>query len=72
MRVMHDNFGSLPANARMLASKKNDEELTNLLSCKNNPSGWQVVKNPLSLASIEEKKTEVDPGTLVQLRQAYI
>ena len=44
MRVMHDNFGSLPANARMLVSKKNDEELTNLLSCKTIPQGGKLLK----------------------------
>ena len=72
MRVIHDNFGSLPANARVLAPKKNDEELSNLLSCKTIPQGGKLLKIQLSLASIEEKKKEVDPGTLVQLRQAYL
>ena len=41
MRVMHDNA---LANARMLASKKNDEELTNLLSCKTIPQGGKLLK----------------------------
>ena len=32
MHVMHDNFGSLPANARELSLVvRNDEELNNLL-----------------------------------------
>ena len=32
---MHDNFGSLPANARELAlAVRNDDVLNNLLSCK--------------------------------------
>ena len=35
---------------------------------RNNRLGWHVVKHPLSLTSIEEKKTEVDPRTLPQLR----
>ena len=31
---MHDNFGSLPANARELAlAVRNDDVLSNLLSC---------------------------------------
>ena len=34
MRVIHENCGSIPANARELAlAVENDEELNNLLSC---------------------------------------
>ena len=33
MRVIHDNFGSLPANARQLAvAVRNDKQLSNLWS----------------------------------------
>ena len=34
MRVIHDNFESLPANARKLGlAVRNDQQLNNLLSC---------------------------------------
>ena len=61
MRVVHDNFVTLPANARELAL---GEELNNLLSCVV-CSGWHVAKNPLSLTSIVEKNRSGsrDPAT---------
>ena len=66
MRVIHDNFGSLPTNARESAlGLRNDVELNNLWFCVTTAQGGN---NPLSLTFIEEKKTEVDPGILLQLR----
>ena len=66
MRIIHDNFGSLPINARESAlGLQNNVELNNLWFCVTTAQG---ANNPLSLTSIEEKKTEVDPGTLLQLR----
>ena len=56
MRVVHDDLVTLQANARELAlAVKNGEELNNLLSLRNNHSGWHVAKHPLSLTSIVEK-----------------
>ena len=66
MCVIHDNFESLPTNARELAlGLRNDVELNNLWFCVTTAQGGN---NPLSLTFIEEKKTEVDPGILLQLR----
>ena len=66
MRVIHDNFGSLPTNARESAlGLRNDVKLNNLWFCVTSAQGGN---NPLSLTFIEEKKTEVDPGILLQLR----
>ena len=66
MRVIHDNFGSLPTNARESAlGLRNDVELNNLWFCVTTAQGGN---NPLSLTFIEEKKAEVDPGILLQLR----
>ena len=66
MGVIHDNFGSLPTNARESAlGLRNDVELNNLWFCVTTAQGGS---NPLSLTFIEEKKTEVDPGILLQLR----
>ena len=40
MRVVHDNFVTLPANARELAlAVQNDEDLNNLFSCVTNAQG---------------------------------
>ena len=40
MRVVHDNFVALPANARELAlAVQNREELNNLLSCVTSAQG---------------------------------
>ena len=40
MRVLHDNFVTLPTNARELAlAMQNDEELNNLLSCVTTAQG---------------------------------
>ena len=66
MRVIHDNFGSLPTTVRESAlGMGNDVELNNLWFCVTTAQGGN---NPLSLTFIEEKKTEVDPGILLQLR----
>ena len=66
MGVIHDNFGSLPTNARESALElRNDVELNNLWFCVTTAQGGN---KPLSLTFIEEKKTEVDPGILLQLR----
>ena len=54
MRVIHDNFGSLPTNARESAlGLRNDVELNNLWFCVTFAQGGN---NPLSLTFIEEKK----------------
>ena len=43
MHVVHDNFVTLPANARELAlAVENDEELNNLLSCVTTAQGDMV------------------------------
>ena len=66
MREIYDNFGNLPTNARESAlGPRNDVELNNLWFCVTTAQGGN---NPLSLTFIEEKKTEVDPGILLQLR----
>ena len=69
MRVVHDNFVTLPVNARELAlAVQNGEELNNLLFCITTVQGDMLPNMlPLSLTSIVEK-TGMDPGTLPQLR----
>ena len=43
MRVIHDNFGSLPSNARELAlAVRNDEQLNNLWSFVTIASGGML------------------------------
>ena len=54
MGIIHDNFGSLPTNARELAlGLRNDVELNNLWFCV---TSAQDGNNPLSLTFIEEKR----------------
>ena len=63
MRVINDNFGSLPTNVLESAlGLGNDVELNNLWFCVTTAQGGN---NPLSLTFIE---TEVDSGILLQLR----
>ena len=62
---MRDNFGSLQANARGISSAKQRGAIEKFIGLGSNR---YVVKHPLSLNSTEEKKKEVDPGTLPQLR----
>ena len=43
MRLIHDNFGSLPGNERELAlAVRNDEKLNNLLSCMTTAQGGML------------------------------
>ena len=57
MGLIHNNFDSLPANVRELTlAVRNDEELNNLLPCVTIAQGVHVVKNPLRLTIIEERK----------------
>ena len=59
MRVIYDNFGSLPTIARELAvAVRNDEQLNNLWSFETIAQGGiHEVLLP------QKKKTEVDPAT---------
>ena len=66
MRVIHDNFESLPVNARELAlAVRSNEQLHNLWS-------FATIAQGGMLSNIHylhrRKKTEVDLGTLRQLR----
>ena len=57
MGLIRNNFDSLPANVRELTlAVRSDEELNNLLPCVTIAQGVHVVKNPLRLTIIEERK----------------
>ena len=65
MRVVYDTSSSQSMHESGNAKRCRTEQYIVLWS---NRSGWHFVNNPLNLTSIKEKKTEVDPGTLPQLR----
>ena len=53
MRVVHDNFLTLPVKARELTLPvQKAEEMKNLLSCVTTAQGDMSPKHPLSLTSI--------------------
>ena len=55
MRILHDNFWSLQANAGELVLVVRNDKGWKFVVLRNNRSGWHVIKHISGLTSIEEK-----------------